>query len=57
MERRERLRRLDDEISGFEKRAIGLAMAGQWTAEHDAQLGGLYAERRRLYDEKGNDGE
>lgn len=57
MGRRERLRRLDDEIAVLEKRAIGLAMTGRWTAKHDAQLGALYAERRGLYDEKGSDDE
>ncbi len=57
MERRERLRRLGEEITQFENRAIVLAMTGQWTAEHDAQLGALYAERRGLYDEKGSDDE
>lgn len=48
MERRERLRALDAEIAAFEKRAIGLAMVGRWTAAHDAKLGSLYDERRRL---------
>ncbi len=57
MERRERLRRLGDEITRFEKRAIVLAMTGRWTAEHDAQLGALYSERQGLYDEKGSDNE
>lgn len=57
MGRRERLQRLDDEIAAFEKRAIGLAMTGRWTAEHDTQLGALYAERRGLHDEKGSDDE
>ena len=50
MGRRERLRRLDDEIAGFEKRAIGLAMVGRWTAAHDAELAALYEERRCMYE-------
>ncbi len=57
MGRRERLRRLDDDIARFEKQAIGLAMTGRWTAEHNAKLRGYYDERRRLYNEKGTDDE
>jgi hypothetical protein len=55
--RLERLRRLNDEIEAFEKRAMGFAMTGQWTTEYDAQLSALYDERRRLYDGKGTDDE
>lgn len=50
MERREGLRALDDEIATFEKRAIGLAMVGRWTAAHDAELAALYEKRRCMHE-------
>ncbi|GAB3632262.1 hypothetical protein GCM10027421_16150 [Microbacterium shaanxiense] len=48
MDRHERLRALNDEIAAFEKQAIGRAMVGQWTAQHDMKLRAFYDERRRL---------
>ena len=48
VDRHERLRALNSEITAFEKHAIGLAMVGRWTTQHDAKLRGLYDERRRL---------
>lgn len=38
--------RLNDAISPFERAAIGLAMTGRWTAEHDERLSALYEARR-----------
>lgn len=42
--------RLNDEISQFERVAIGLAMTGRWTAEHDERLSALYEARRIAYE-------
>lgn len=49
----DRLGDLNARIERAQRVAMGKALCGQWTKADDEALAALYAERRRLYEEKG----